>query len=63
MAIESLLDGVFTTATDMWSYGVVLYEMITFGALPYPGKENGEVMEFVREGRKMELPSSCPEAV
>ena len=63
MARESLLDGVFTSATDMWSYGVVLFEIMTFGALPYPGKENGEVMQFVRSGRKMALPPNCPDAV
>eukprot|EP00117_Sycon_ciliatum_P029530 scpid28082/ scgid23489/ Insulin receptor; Insulin receptor subunit alpha; Insulin receptor subunit beta len=61
MARESILDGIFTTQTDCWSYGIVLFEMITFGGLPYPGLENGEVMSYIRSGYLMELPEECTE--
>ncbi|XP_062509692.1 insulin receptor-like isoform X2 [Corticium candelabrum] len=47
MAPESLQDGIFTTASDIWSYGIVLWEISTLGAQPYPGKSNEEVMRFV----------------
>ena len=35
MSPESLTDGLFTPASDIWSYGVLLYEMITFGSFPF----------------------------
>lgn len=53
------MDGVFTSATDIYSFGVVLYEMITFGAQPFPGHENNEVIDLIRGGQKMDLPSEC----
>ena len=35
MSPESLTDGLFTPSSDIWSYGVLLYEMITFGSFPF----------------------------
>ncbi|XP_046861497.1 insulin receptor-like [Xenia sp. Carnegie-2017] len=60
MAPESLKDGVFCSASDVWSYGVVLWEMATLAEQPYQGKSNEEVMRFVLDGNTMEIPSSFP---
>lgn len=43
------------------SYGVVLWEMATLGALPYQGFSNEEVLKFVTEGGKMNRPENCPD--
>nr|KAG5703678.1 hypothetical protein BaRGS_002552 [Batillaria attramentaria] len=61
MAPESLKDGVFTCMSDMWSYGVVLWEMATLACQPYQGLSNEEVVKFVVEGRIMDEPPGCPE--
>lgn len=43
MAPESLKDGVFSSYSDVWSYGVVLWEMVTFASQPYQGLSNEQV--------------------
>lgn len=62
MAPESLQDGIFTYSTDVWSYAVVLWEMVTLGCQPYPGKTNQEVFDFVSKGYRMDvkLLPHCP---
>ena len=60
MAPESLTDGMFTTSSDVWSYGVLLYEIMTFGSFPYQGLSNREVLNFVKNGNRITLPNTCP---
>ena len=59
MSPESLVDGVFTTKSDVWSLGVTLWELATFGSFPYQGFSNGEVVERVKQGRIMDTPQGC----
>lgn len=56
MAPESLGDGVFTTASDVWSYGVLLYEIVTFGSFPFQGMSNNQVLEHVKKGNTLKIP-------
>ncbi|GFO30410.1 tyrosine-protein kinase receptor [Plakobranchus ocellatus] len=60
MAPESLNEGIFTTMSDVWSYGVVMYEMVTLAEQPYIGQSNDEVFAFVIGGGTMKAPVGCP---
>ncbi|KAH9370687.1 hypothetical protein HPB48_014006 [Haemaphysalis longicornis] len=61
MAPESLKDGIFTSHSDVWSYGVVLWEMATLASQPYQGLSNEQVLKYVISGGIMEKPENCPE--
>ncbi|KAG8222593.1 hypothetical protein J437_LFUL002585 [Ladona fulva] len=56
MAPESLGLGVFTPMSDVWSYGVFLYELITFGSFPFQGMSNNQVLEHVKSGNILNIP-------
>ena len=60
MAPESLMDGVFSCQSDVWSFGVLLWEILTMGAKPYPTMSNLEVLQYVRSGGRLERPSGSP---
>ncbi|XP_043280650.1 insulin-like receptor [Venturia canescens] len=63
MAPESLKDGVFTSFSDVWSYGVVLWEMVTLASQPYQGLSNDQVLRYVIDGGVMERPENCPDSM
>ncbi|KRZ35241.1 Insulin receptor [Trichinella pseudospiralis] len=61
MAPEALKDAKFTSKSDIWSYGVILWEIATLANQPYAGLANEEVMRLVVDHRKiMEKPKDCP---
>ncbi|CAB3408471.1 unnamed protein product [Caenorhabditis bovis] len=53
----------FTTKSDVWSFGILLTEIVTFGRLPYPGMTNAEVLQQVDAGYRMPCPPNCPPAL
>jgi anaplastic lymphoma kinase len=60
MPPEAFLEGVFTSKTDVWSFGVLLWEVMSLGYMPYPGRGNQEVMQLVTSGGRLEAPPGCP---
>uniref|UniRef100_A0A7M4ER23 Tyrosine-protein kinase receptor n=1 Tax=Crocodylus porosus TaxID=8502 RepID=A0A7M4ER23_CROPO len=60
MPPEAFMEGVFTSKTDTWSFGVLLWEIFSLGYMPYPSKSNQEVLEFVTNGGRMDPPKNCP---
>ncbi|XP_071481158.1 insulin-like peptide receptor isoform X2 [Diadema antillarum] len=61
MAPESVKDGVFQMSSDVWSYGILLWEMATLGELPYQGLSNEEAGEYIKGGNVLRPPENCPE--
>lgn len=62
MPPESILYGKFSTKTDIWAFGVLLWEIFTFGQQPYPGLVNEEVIKCVERGAHPVIPPACPVA-
>nr|XP_014279310.1 ALK tyrosine kinase receptor [Halyomorpha halys] len=60
MPPEAFLDGIFTTKTDVWSFGVLMWEVMSLGYMPYTGCANREVMSLVTSGGRLEPPTNCP---
>ncbi|XP_067144566.1 NT-3 growth factor receptor-like isoform X2 [Centruroides vittatus] len=63
MPPESILYRKFTVESDIWSYGVVLWEIFTFGKQPWYELSNHEVIQQVTNGKLLSKPSRCPEEV
>ncbi|CAG9539972.1 unnamed protein product [Cercopithifilaria johnstoni] len=60
---ESINDGIFTSKSDVWSFGILLWEILTLGQQPFSGKNNVQVMSFVKNGGKPEKPQFCPDEI
>ncbi|PSN41563.1 Tyrosine kinase receptor Cad96Ca [Blattella germanica] len=59
MAPESLYDNIFSVKSDVWSFGVLIWEIVTLGSTPYPGLAAAEVMKRVRDGFRLDKPEHC----
>ena len=58
MALEFLQDGVFTMTSDSWSFGVVVWEILSLGQEPYMGKEVEATVEEIKNGYRLSCPQS-----
>ena len=63
IAPEAVLYNKFSIKADVWSFGVVIYELLTFGAMLYPGMNKRQVLEAVERGYRMPPPDNCPDAL
>ncbi|XP_034528207.1 tyrosine-protein kinase receptor UFO isoform X2 [Ailuropoda melanoleuca] len=59
IAIESLADRVYTSKSDVWSFGVTMWEIATRGQTPYPGVENSEIYDYLCQGNRLKQPVGC----
>ncbi|KAL6260765.1 hypothetical protein P5V15_008289 [Pogonomyrmex californicus] len=59
MAPESLYDNIFSVKSDIWSFGVLIWEIVTLGSTPYPGLAAAEVMRRIKEGYRLDRPEHC----
>ncbi|XP_044266348.1 tyrosine-protein kinase transmembrane receptor Ror-like isoform X2 [Tribolium madens] len=63
MSPESVLYGRFTLESDIWSYGVVLWEIYSFGKQPYYGHTNEEAVKLILDGIMLIAPEDCPSLI
>ena len=59
LAPESLADEVYTTKSDVWSFGILLWELATLGASPYPGILSEHLYTLLKSGYRMTQPINC----
>lgn len=61
MAVESLEKLRFTVASDVWAYGVLLWELMTLGQQPYGNIDAFEMLNFLKQGHRISQPVNCPD--
>ncbi|XP_023348749.1 proto-oncogene tyrosine-protein kinase receptor Ret, partial [Eurytemora carolleeae] len=59
MAPESLRDHIYTSKSDVWGFGVLLWELVTLGSSPYPGVQPDRLYPLLSAGYRMQRPENC----
>ncbi|XP_072137464.1 tyrosine-protein kinase Fer [Mobula birostris] len=62
-APEALNYGRYSSESDVWSFGILLWETFSLGVCPYPGMTNQQAREQVEKGYRMSAPQKCPEDI
>ncbi|GMS82333.1 hypothetical protein PENTCL1PPCAC_4508, partial [Pristionchus entomophagus] len=63
MSPEAIDNYYFSTATDVWSYGILLFEIVTLGGTPYAGWPASELLTRLKRGERMDRPDNCSESL
>uniref|UniRef100_A0A452IZF3 Tyrosine-protein kinase receptor TYRO3 n=1 Tax=Gopherus agassizii TaxID=38772 RepID=A0A452IZF3_9SAUR len=63
LALESLADNLYTTHSDVWAFGVTMWEIVTRGQTPYAGIENAEIYNYLISGNRLKQPPECLEDI
>ncbi|XP_019645300.1 PREDICTED: tyrosine-protein kinase receptor Tie-1-like [Branchiostoma belcheri] len=60
-ALEALSTRIYTTQSDVWSFGILLWEIVTLGGTPYSGMKSRTLLRSLREGYRLPKPRNCDE--
>lgn len=63
MAMEALFDRVYTIQSDVWSFGILAWEIVTLGGSPYPGIPLERLFDLLKQGYRMERPVNCTDTM
>ncbi|GMT07896.1 hypothetical protein PENTCL1PPCAC_30070, partial [Pristionchus entomophagus] len=63
MALEALDSHVYTVESDVWSFGILLWEIMTLGGTPYPTIAMPQLYSCLKDGYRMESPHNCPDEI
>ncbi|XP_063774171.1 tyrosine-protein kinase Mer [Pseudophryne corroboree] len=59
IAVESLADRIYTVKSDVWAFGITMWEIATRGMTPYPGIQNHEIYDHLLQGHRLKQPVAC----
>ena len=63
MAIESIEHNLFSIKSDVWSFGVLVWEMMTRGRTPYESIRHFHIVHYLKSGNRLSQPDNCPQGV
>jgi len=63
MPLESILHNKYTVESDVWAFGVLLWEIFAFALQPYYGLTNEQVVQYIKDGNVLECPENTPKSV
>ncbi|GMS91568.1 hypothetical protein PENTCL1PPCAC_13743, partial [Pristionchus entomophagus] len=63
LSIEAIRDNVYSTKSDVWAFGVVLWEICTLGGFPYPTVSDSDLLPHLTQGQRLEKPISCSDDI
>ncbi|KAE9417915.1 hypothetical protein Angca_003256 [Angiostrongylus cantonensis] len=60
---EAIQDNTYSTKSDVWAYGIVLWEIVTLGGFPYPTVCDKDILQYLLDGNRLEKPLSCSDEI
>lgn len=61
LSLEAMRDHLYSSKSDVWAFGIVLWEIGTLGGFPYPTVSNHDLLAFLLDGQRLERPANCSE--